>query len=221
MKIDSGELTTVTRLNGTDRSAKGAHPLGGLLFDGANGFWGISSLGGTFGGGTIFHLRRNGVFEKLFDFTGFLGAVPGFYPREGTLVRHSDGNLYGAASRGGVSDDGFIAGAGQIFRVRFGPSPITLAADQIGANAATLRGTINPNGDATTVSFEWGTDPALATFQTASADALTASTAPEAVAAGLSGLSPATTYYFRVVGLNAANVQPQRGVVQSFSTTPQ
>ncbi len=221
VNIDTGELTTVTRLNGVDRSAKGAHPFGGLLFDGVNGFWGTTSRGGAVGGGTIFHLRRNGVFEKAFDFTGYLGAVPGLWSLDGALVRHSDGNLYGAAGRGGVSEDGFIAGAGQIFRVRFGPSPVTLAADQIGANAATLRGTINPNGDATTVSFEWGTDPALATFQTASSGALATSTAPEAVSASLSGLSPATTYYFRVFGLNAANARPQRGVIRSFSTTTQ
>ena len=48
-------------------------------------------------------------------------------------------------------------------------------------------------------------------------------TTPQAISAALSGLIAGRTYYYRVVGVNAENAQPQRGIIRSFTlpgTTP-
>jgi hypothetical protein len=97
---------------------------------------------------------------------------------------------------------------------------VTQAATGTVNTTATLNGTINPNGDATSATFEYGTDPALATFTTVNAGTTTAGTTAEPVTAPLTGLTPGVTYYFRVTGLNASNTQRQRGAILSFTPTP-
>jgi phosphodiesterase/alkaline phosphatase D-like protein len=67
------------------------------------------------------------------------------------------------------------------------------------------------------VSFEWSVDPALTAFSTVAAGTTTNGTSPESVSAVLSGLTAGMTYYYRIVGANAENEQPQRGGVRSFT----
>ena len=46
------------------------------------------------------------------------------------------------------------------------PTVTTNAATSVTGSGATVNGSVNPNGQATTAWFEWGTDPALTTFST-------------------------------------------------------
>jgi hypothetical protein len=89
----------------------------------------------------------------------------------------------------------------------FGPLA-TLADVDIGpatdvtTTGATLHGTINPQGLAATYQFEWGTDTNYGNF--APADPVDAGdgTADVPATADLSGLTPGTTYHYRLRGTN-------------------
>jgi phosphodiesterase/alkaline phosphatase D-like protein len=96
------------------------------------------------------------------------------------------------------------------------PTVTTSAAGSITTNSATLNGSVNPNGAATTAWFEWGTSSTLATFASTSSQSIGSGTSAVAVNAGLTGLAANTTYYYRAVGQNSAGTQ--RDGILSFTT---
>ena len=75
------------------------------------------------------------------------------------------------------------------------------APSDVGDSGATLHGGVNPKGRHTHYHFEFGLTTAYGS-STPSADA-GAGLGEVAVAAGLSGLEPATTYHFRLVATNS------------------
>jgi hypothetical protein len=81
------------------------------------------------------------------------------------------------------------------------PAAGTLAATDIGPTTATLNATVNPNGLATTVHFEYGTTEAYGQ-RTPDEDAGSGGAETGAQEA-ITGLTPGTTYHFRVVATNA------------------
>ena len=85
----------------------------------------------------------------------------------------------------------------------FGNSPTvnTLAATAVTETSATLNGTINPNGLATTYYFQWGTTTAYG--NTTTSGSAGSGSANVNVSAGITGLSGGTTYHFRLVGTNS------------------
>ena len=96
------------------------------------------------------------------------------------------------------------------------PTVTTLAATGVGATGATPNGNVNPNGLTTAAWFEWGTSPGLVTFHTSTVQALGAGRDVLPVMATLSGLSPGTTYYYRVAAANSTG--PVKGSIESFTT---
>jgi len=84
------------------------------------------------------------------------------------------------------------------------PEVITLAATNIGATAATLQGTVNPQGAATVYYFEYGATTAYGQ-QTPGASA-GSSNLPLAVSADISGLAERTLYHARVIASNAVGI---------------
>ncbi len=101
--------------------------------------------------------------------------------------------------------------------VGLAPTASTNAATSVTTDGATLNGGVNPNGQATTAWFEWGTSPALSTFNSTATQAMGSGTTSQAVSAALSGLTPGTTYYFRVAASNATGTT--KGTIASFTTT--
>jgi bacillolysin len=95
-----------------------------------------------------------------------------------------------------------------------GPTVTTEAATAITASEATLNGTVNPNGLATSSWFEYGVDTLYGV--TTSADALGSGNAPLPTAFAATGLSCGTTYHYRAVASNSAGVGS--GLDRSFST---
>jgi hypothetical protein len=190
-----------------------------LAADGRGSFWGTITYTGSKKLGSIFALNAAG-FRRMFNFTGEKGKVPGSlepYLERGTMILHTDGNLYGSTPRGGVLQDGRPGGAGQFFRIRFGPTPITLPADlNKGDGRPELRGSVHPNGKPTTAYFEYGTDPQLQNSVRTDSIPVGGRDTGLVVYPVLSGLEPGGIYYFRVVAQNSDNVQPQRGAVLSF-----
>ncbi len=77
------------------------------------------------------------------------------------------------------------------------PAPIvtTGAATGVTTTGATLNGSVNPNGLATTASFEWGTSTSYG--QATSGQAMGSGSTALPLSAAISGLAPCTTYHFR------------------------
>jgi uncharacterized repeat protein (TIGR03803 family) len=87
---------------GTD----GATPVGGVNFDAAGNLYGTTSLGGAYGYGTIFQLMPGSTWtEDILH--SFQNQNDGATPYAG-LVSDAAGNLYGAATDGGVNGGGAV-----------------------------------------------------------------------------------------------------------------
>jgi phosphodiesterase/alkaline phosphatase D-like protein len=99
--------------------------------------------------------------------------------------------------------------------VQAAPTVTTGLPTSVGSTTATLSGTVNPNGVATTFVFEFGTSTAFGSITTPTSAG--AGTNPVNLTANMSGLAPNTTYYYRVVATNS--VGTSTGIVRSFRTT--
>jgi phosphodiesterase/alkaline phosphatase D-like protein len=96
------------------------------------------------------------------------------------------------------------------------PSVVTAAASAVTSQSATVAGTVNPQGTATTAWFEWATSPGLDTYAQSPPQGVGAGTSPLTVSQPLAGLSPATTWYYRAAAANASGTA--RGSIASFTT---
>ncbi|MBN8459840.1 MAG: cadherin-like beta sandwich domain-containing protein [Verrucomicrobia bacterium] len=81
------------------------------------------------------------------------------------------------------------------------PVASSLAVTGITDTGATLNGEVNANGTASTVSFEYGTNPSYLTTVAATPGSF-ADTGATPVSADLTGLLPETTYHYRLVATN-------------------
>jgi hypothetical protein len=94
------------------------------------------------------------------------------------------------------------------------PAAVTGPVSAVGASSATVTGTVNPGGQATTWFVEYGTGTGYGSrTQAANAGSGTASVA---VNAPLVGLRPASTYHYRLVATNGAGTS--RGADGIFTT---
>ena len=82
-----------------------------------------------------------------------------------------------------------------------GPNVSTLAATSITTTGATLNGTVNASGSSTAVSFDYGASESYGTTVAGTPTPVTGSSATP-VSANLTGLTPGTTYHFRVNGVS-------------------
>lgn len=94
------------------------------------------------------------------------------------------------------------------------PGASTDNASKVTASTATLNGKVNPNGEGTTYAFDWGTTGAYG--QTTTAASAGSGSTTKAVSAAISGLSPGTTYHFRVTATNGSGTTV--GSDQTFAT---
>jgi PKD repeat protein len=102
----------------------------------------------------------------------------------------------------GVNASGTSHGYDSVFTTSGNQAPtvITNSATSITANGATLNGQVNANGAATTVTFQYGLTPSYGStvnYGTVNGNSMTP------VSKAITGLSPLTTYHFRIVGVNA------------------
>jgi hypothetical protein len=118
-----------------------------------------------------------------------------------------------------VNPSGTTAGGDATFTT-LAPPPVatTDAADQVTRDAARLRGTVNPNGLATTYYFEFGTTTAYGTQQPTAPAAAGADGAAHAFTTGLEGLIAGTTYHYRIVAANSSGTA--FGADATFATDP-
>jgi len=95
------------------------------------------------------------------------------------------------------------------------PTVATGSATSVTSSSVTLNGTVNPNGLATTIFFQWGTTTSYGN-QTGS-QSVGSGTSLLGVSANLSGLSTGTTYHYRIVGSNSNGTNVGSDV--SFTTS--
>src|SRR5579864_7475952 len=110
---------------------------------------------------------------------------------------------------------GTAHGSDITFLTATAPTALTASATSIGATSATVSGSVNPNGVATSWFFEYGTSTAYGS--TTSSKNAGSGTNSVSVSAGLSNLAAGTTYHYRLVA--KSNAGTTHGADQSFSTT--
>lgn len=175
--------------------------------------WGTGSQFGFGSPGYIYTFdTRTRQFAKLFEFTGIGSqSMTGAQADVARLYRHTDGNYYGLTRMGGPGN------GGTIYRLRFGPTPMTQEAVILSDGRVELHGTLRPNGRDTVAAFEWGLDPMLKDARTLEACTVRAGEVVKPVQAVLAGLPHGTTHYFRLRASNADNAVPQRGAIMQFT----
>lgn len=109
-------------------------------------------------------------------------------------------------------------GADATFTTVGPPGVITQGATpESSGESATLHGTVDPNGQSTTYQFEYGTSWGSYTHTVPiPAEVAGSGLNEKSVSYTISGLSPATTYYYRISATNASG--KATGVQESFST---
>jgi uncharacterized repeat protein (TIGR03803 family) len=122
-KLDTSDHETV--LHSFTGQPDGAHPVAGLVQDGASNLYGTTPVGGAFGAGTVFKVDATGTETVLYSFTGDLD---GGDPLAG-LILDAVGNLYGTASSGGalncLGGQNNPVGCGTVFKLS--PSAVETA----------------------------------------------------------------------------------------------
>jgi uncharacterized repeat protein (TIGR03803 family) len=205
--LPSGAFTSLVQFTGTSGNMPGASPHA-TLREGADGyFYGTTSSGGFFGLGTVFRVNAAGIFQSLYTFgTNNDGGSPNLNGSSSfsdalRLLAGADGLLYGG-------------NASTVFRVHQQPAIQALSISALASTSVTLNGTVLPNQDAASVSFQHGLSPAFGT-QTA-AENIPAGTSPVPVTAALTGLQSGAVYYWRMVTVTSQGTF--YSAVQSFAT---
>lgn len=98
--------------------------------------------------------------------------------------------------------------------LRVPPSATTGLASAIKTTSATVSGTVNPNGSATSYHFEYG--PTTAYGKSPPSQSAGLGTTAQAASASIAGLAGGHTYHYRLVATNAAGTA--RGLDRTFTT---
>ena len=98
-----------------------------------------------------------------------------------------------------------------------GPAVVTSAAASVTGNSATLNGTVNPEGLPATYQFQYGLTTAYGSLAPAFQQSAGSGNVALAYGFALSGLSPGTTYHYRIAASSPAGTA--HGSDQQFTTT--
>jgi len=131
----------------------------------------------------------------------------------GALTGLAPGTTYHyrlVATNGG----GTSRGADGVFATSAAPAAVTGSATSVTPASATLNGTVDPNGQATTWYFEYGTSTSYGSKTTAGSAG--SGTTATSVSAAVASLTPGRVYHYRVVATSGAGTG--RGADRTFST---
>jgi uncharacterized repeat protein (TIGR03803 family) len=132
------------------RANDGMDPLGGLIMDSAGNLYGMTSVGGSGGTGTVYKIDPSGTETILYSFG--IGNTDGAAPYGGLII-DSGGNLYGTTTQGGAYFEGIVfrlsASGTETILHSFGASPtdgLVPTAGLIMDSAGNLYGTTGQGG---------------------------------------------------------------------------
>jgi uncharacterized repeat protein (TIGR03803 family) len=97
----SGSLTTIYNFCTQSGCPDGQFPNGQLVLTHGGNFYGTTSEGGAYGGGTIFTITPSGSLTTLYSFCSQTGCPDGSYPTAPPVLA-IDGNFYGSTYSGGA-----------------------------------------------------------------------------------------------------------------------
>lgn len=100
------------------------------------------------------------------------------------------------------------------------PTASTGLAETVTATSATLVGQVNPNGAATTATFEFGENETYGLFLTASQSPLAATAASSRVTVSANGLRCNVNYYYRIKAINNAGTSYGGNIIFKTSACP-
>lgn len=109
-------------------------------------------------------------------------------------------------------------GSDVVFTTSSPATATTNAATNVTSGTATLNGTVNPNGLATTAFFQWGATTSYG--NTTASQSIGSGTSDLGVAANLTALTANTTYHYRVVASNSAGTTLGADAVFTTSRFP-
>ena len=116
-----------------------------------------------------------------------------------------------------VNSDATTNGSDQTFTTSAStPAATTNAASALTSSGAMLNGTVSADDASATVTFEYGLDTGYGTTATATQSPVTGGT-NTAVSKAITGLTPNTTYHYRVVAVNSVGIT--NGSDQTFTTS--
>jgi uncharacterized repeat protein (TIGR03803 family) len=124
-----GTLTTLYSFCAQTKCTDGASPYFGLIQATDDNLYGATSLGGTFGPGTLFKIDSAGTLTTMHNFDLTDGNQPAW------LVQGTDGTIYGTTWEGGT------AGHGTVFSLSVGLGPFVETrptSGKVGANIIIL-----------------------------------------------------------------------------------
>ncbi len=158
--------------------------------------------------GNIFEYARNattGALTALSSPTISTEALP-----EGIAVSPNGKNIY-AANHG--------SGSVSQYARSVGPTVVTNPASGVTRTTATIAGSVNPNGQATTYHFEYGTTTGYGSTAPGPPEPSAGSgTSAQPESTSISGLAANTTYHFRIVATNPSGTS--QGSDETFKTLP-
>ncbi|NVO00879.1 MAG: chitobiase/beta-hexosaminidase C-terminal domain-containing protein, partial [Geobacteraceae bacterium] len=161
----------------------------------------------------LLRLNSNGSADTSFAPGGIFTYNTGSYNDYGYAVAiQADGRIVAA----GYTED---TGTGLLLRLNSitPPTALTVAANDIKTAGATLNATVNANGLTATVTFEYGPTIAYGTSIAAIPTSVIGTT-DTTFSAMISGLTPSTTYHYRVVATSSAGTA--NGSDVQFTTDP-
>jgi hypothetical protein len=209
---------------------------GEVLAEGGSGSGGdFGASGGGSGGGILLHastIHMAGTLSAIGGdggTGGCCGAGGGggggriAYQYVTSLTRTgTEGIAGGTSGASGTFSPGILGtpegGAGVITTVR-GATATTTSASSLTDASATLNGTVNPNGNATTYHFEYGTTTAYGSVAPAPDAAVGSDGADHPLSLAIANLKPKTTYHYRIVATDALGFTSP-GADASFTTAP-
>ncbi len=199
----------VAKWNGGQWSALGSgSPFGGqALAADASGNLFVGGYFTTAGAGSANRIAK-------WDGAAWSALGSGLDDAVNALILDGSGHLFvgGQFTSAGAHPTAYIAEAAV-----GAPTASSLAAANVTTTGATLNGTINANGYTTAVSFDYGVNASYGSTVAASPTPATGNVTM-AESAVLTGLTPNTTYHFRINAVNS--VGPAYGNDQTFLTLP-
>jgi uncharacterized protein (TIGR02145 family) len=149
--------------------------------------------------------------SKTIDGTGtgeFISSITGLTAGTAYHVRAYATNSVGTA----YGEDISFSASGKV------PESVTQPATNISSTGARLNGTVNANDLSTTVTFEYGATTSYGSTITAAQSPVTGNTTVS-VSTDISGLTPVTTYHFRIRTENSLGIV--YGNDLTFKSTPE
>ncbi len=163
-----------------------------MTLSGANSGAYTTGSNGMYG----FALLANGSYTVTPSLSGYT-----FTPTSSTITI-SGANIMGANFTGSATSTSTA------------PAVLSLAATSVTSTSAQMNASVNPNGSSTTTYFEYGTTTSYGS--TTGVGGSFSGTTAAAVNYSMSGLSPNTTYHYRVVATNSGGTS--RGSDVTFTT---